>query len=144
MIDIGTPFCTVLKAVYFFNRRRFACQHPTDRYRGDAAVLPNVPATGVMDRLFAARTASEYAGGLRLLQAKTTAGFTGLDVSGGIVRIRRSGGCSSRGSTVTVGDGIVPTLKQLPGIRYVTIFDPSGRTEVPSGARDSRPFCLEP
>ena len=105
--------------------------------------MPATPATAVMDRLFAGPTASEYAGGMRLLESKAS-GFAGLAISGGVARIRLTGGCSSGGSTVSISDEIVPTLKQLPGVRYVKIYDLSGHTEFPTGARDSQPFCLEP
>jgi len=143
VIDIGTPFRTALKGVYFFNPHRFEANTRPFVTKVMRPVLPNMPATGLMDRLFAGPTASEYAAGLRLLQSKAT-GFTRLAISGGIARIRLTGGCSSGGSTVTIGDEIAPTLKQLPVVRYVKIYDPSGRTEVAAGARDSRPFCLEP
>ena len=143
VIDIGTPFRTVLKAVYFFNRGRFAANTPPFVTKVLRPILPSTPATGVMDRLFAGPTAGEYAAGLRLLKSNAT-GFSGLSINGGIARIRLTGGCSSGGSTVSISDEIAPTLKQLPGVRYVKIYDPSGRTEAPTGARDSRPFCLEP
>jgi hypothetical protein len=143
VIDIATSFRTVLKGVYFFNRRRFAANTQPFVTRVLRPVVPATPATAVMDRLFAGPTASEYAAGLRMLESNAS-GFTGLAINRGVARIRLTGGCSSGGSTVSIGDEIVPTLKQLPGVRYVKIYDPSGRTEVPSGARDSRPFCLEP
>ena len=143
VIDIGTSFRTVSKSVYFFNQRRFAANTPPFVTKVMRPVLPTTPASGLMDRLFAGPTAGEYAAGLRLLQSKAT-GFTGLVIGGGIARIRLTGGCSSGGSTVTIGDEIVPTLMQLPGVRYVKIYDPSGHTEVPLGASNSRPFCLEP
>jgi hypothetical protein len=143
VIDIGTSFRTVLKGVYFFNQRRFAANTLPFVTRVLRPVVPATPATAVMDRLFAGPTASEYAAGLRMIESNAS-GFTGLAINGGVARIRLTGGCSSGGSTESISDEIVPTLKQLPGVRYVKIYDPSGRTEVPSGPRDSRPFCLEP
>jgi hypothetical protein len=143
VIDIGTSFRTVLKGVYFFNQRRFAANTQPFVTRDLRPVVPATPATAVMDRLFAGPTSSEYAGGLRLLESKAS-GFAGLAISGGVARIRLTGGCSSGGSTVSISDEIVPTLKQLPGVRYVKIYDPSGHTKFPTGARDSQPFRLEP
>ncbi|MGZ4231389.1 MAG: GerMN domain-containing protein [Solirubrobacteraceae bacterium] len=143
VIDIGATFRTVRRGVYFFNQRRFEANTPPFVTKVMRSVVPHAPATGAMDRLFAGPTASDAAAGLRLLQSKAT-GFTGLAISGRIARIRLTGGCSSGGSTVTIADEILPTLKQLPGIRYVKIYDPSGHTELPSGVSDSRPFCLEP
>ena len=68
MIDIGTPFRTVLKAVYFFNQRRSAANTRPFVTKVMRPVLPNMPATGMMDRLFAGPTASEYAAGVRSLR----------------------------------------------------------------------------
>jgi sporulation and spore germination protein len=143
VIDIGTAFRTVTRAVYFFNQRRFVANTPPFVTKVRRTVRSIAPATGLMDRLFAGPTTSEYAAGLRLLQSKAT-GYTGLTISGGVARIRLTGGCSSGGSTVSISDEIVPTLKQLPGIRYVKVYDPSGHTEIPTRTGDSRPACLEP
>ena len=143
VIDIRTPFRTVLKGVYFFDQRRFTANTPPFGTKRLRPVLPGTPATGVMDRLFAGPTPSEYATGLRLLQSHAT-GFAGLSISTGIARVRLTGGCSSGGSTVSISDEIFPTLKQLAGVKFVKIYAPSGHTETPTGRSDSRPFCLEP
>jgi hypothetical protein len=79
---------------------------------------------------------------LRLLQSNAT-GFPGLAISSG-GRIRLTGGCSSGRATVSISDEIAATLKRLPGVRYVMIYDPASRAETPTGERDSRPFCLDP
>lgn len=143
VIDTETPFRTTLKGAYFFNQRRFEANRPPFVTRVLRPVQPGTPATGLMDRLFAGPTASEHAAGLRLLQSKAT-GFTNLSVRGGVARITLTGGCGSGGSTVSISDEIVPSLKQLPGVKHVKIFDPAGHTETPTGRNDSRPFCLEP
>jgi hypothetical protein len=71
-----------------------------------------------MDRLFAGPTANEHASGLRLLQSKAT-GFAGPSIAAGVARVRLTGGCSSGGSTVSIAQQILPTLKQLPNVRFV-------------------------
>jgi hypothetical protein len=43
-----------------------------------------------------------------------------------------------------VANEIIPTLKQFRSVRWVKIYDQNGRTERPSGPRDSIPFSLEP
>jgi hypothetical protein len=143
VIDIETPFRTVLKGVYFFNQRRYAANTAPFVTRVVRPVPPGTPATGMMDRLFAGPTATEFAAGLRLLQSQAT-GFSGLVVNGEVARIRLTGGCASGGSTVSIADEIFPTLKQLPNVKYVKVSDPSGQTETPTGLSDSRPLCLEP
>jgi hypothetical protein len=143
VIDIATPLRTVLKRVYFENLPRFAAGIQPYVSSVLRPVLPNAPATGLMDRLFAGPTTSEYGAGLRLERSSAT-GFAGLSISGLVARVRLTGGCSSGGSTFTVADEILPTLKQLANVEFVKIYDRFGRTERPTGRSDSIPFCLEP
>ncbi len=143
VIDISTPFRTVLKRVYFFDERRFAANTSPFVTGVLRPVLPGTPATGLMDRLFGGPTARESEAGLRLLQSRAT-GYAGLSIAAGVARVRLTGGCSSGGSTVSIAQEIFPTIKQLRGVWFVKIFDPSGHTEQPTGRTDSMPFCLEP
>ncbi len=143
VIDIDTPFRTVLKKVYFENVPRFAAGTPPYVTAVLRPVLPGTPAIGVMDRLFAGPTQAESAAGLHLQPSGAT-GFTGLSISGRVARIRLTGACSSGGSTFSIADEIYPTLKQFATVDFVKIYDAAGRTESPTGQRDSIPFCLEP
>jgi hypothetical protein len=101
------------------------------------------PATGVMDRIFAGPLPSEWAQGLRLLRSSAT-GFTHLRVDHRIARVQLTGGCSSHGSTITIAGEIMPSLRRLPGVRWVKIYDNHGHTEHPTGRVDSIPESLEP
>jgi len=143
VIDISTPFRTVLKRVYFENLPRFDAG--TQPYVTSVLrpVLPEMPATGAMDRLFAGPTPSEYAAGLRSQLSQAT-GLTGLSIQPPVARLKLTGGCSSGGSTFTIADEIYPTLKQFDTVSFVKIYDPAGHTESPTGRRDSIPTCLEP
>jgi hypothetical protein len=143
VIDIDTTFQTVLKKVYFENLPRFTMGTQPYVTAVRRPVLPGVPATGVMDRLFAGPTQAEYASGLRLAPSRAT-GFTGLSITGQVARVRLTGGCSSGGSTFTIADEIDPTLKQFATVDAVKIYDPASHTERPGGRSDSIPFCLEP
>ena len=143
VIDIRTPFRTVLKKVYFENPARFAANTPPFVTNVLRPVPVGTPATGVMDRLFAGPTPSELAAGLRLQRSKAT-GFTGLSIHAPVARVTFTGGCSSSGSTFSIADEIYPTLKQFATVDFVKIYDPAGHTETPTGHSDSIPFCLEP
>ena len=143
VIDIATPFRTVLKRVYFFNPRRFAANTEPFFTSVLRPVLATSPAVGVLDRLFAGPTPSEAARGLSLLSSRAT-GYSGLTIRAGIARLRLTGGCSSGGSTATIAEEIFPTLKQFRSVSFVKLYDPKGHTEHPSGRSDSIPFCLEP
>lgn len=143
VIDIATGFRTVPMRVYLFNERRFVASTPPFVTGVRRQITAAAPATALMDRLFAGPTSHERASGLRLLSSRAT-GFAGLSIVGGIARIRLTGGCSSGGSTATIAEEISTTLRQLPTVHWVKIYDPSGHTERPSGPGDSIPECLEP
>lgn len=143
VVDVRAAFPTVQRRVWFFDQDNFvADQQPfvTPRRR---PVRPATPAVGLLDRLFAGPTRGEAADGLRLLRSEAT-GFSHLSITDGVARVRLVGGCNSHGSTVTIADEIMPTLRQLASVDWVKIYGPGGHTERPHGHSDSIPTCLEP
>jgi hypothetical protein len=139
----GTPTGPVTVQVYFLNEANFNVGTepyvtPVER-EVDAADA----AQGALHALFAGPTAAEQDEGLRFVASEAT-GFADLEIADGIARVRLTGGCSSGGSTFTVANEIVPTLKQFSEVGFVKILDPDGNTESPEGPGDSIPFCLEP
>jgi len=107
-------------------------------------VIPPSTAFGALQRLFAGPTQAERAQGLRFVSSKAT-GFTNLRINGaGVARVQLTGGCSSGGSTFTIANEIMRTLKQFLSVHWVKIYDPSGHTERPTGHTDSIPSSLEP
>lgn len=143
VIDVDAAFRTVQRRVYFFAPGRFRANQEPFFVPVLRPVLPLTPATGVMDRLFAGPTPAERVGGLQFLASRAT-GFANLRIGGQIARVRLTGGCGSGGSTVSIAGEIFPTLRQFSTVDFVKIYDPSGRTERPTGAVDSIPVCLEP
>jgi hypothetical protein len=143
VIDVDAAFRTVPREVYFFDSRRFTANQEPFFVPVSRPVLPQTPATGVMDRLFAGPTPAEQARGLQFLASGAT-GFSDLSISQQIARVQLTGGCSSGGSTVSIAGEIFPTLRQFDTVDVVKIYDPQGRTERPTGAVDSIPECLEP
>lgn len=137
VVDIDTDFSWVNRRVWFVD--------------SDATVrsvlrpiATGSPAHGLMDRLFAGPTAAERSSGLRFVASRAT-DYTKLTIStGAVARVQLVGGCSSGGSTVTIADEIMPTLRQLGNVSWVKVYDPAGRTERPTGRVDSIPVCLEP
>jgi hypothetical protein len=150
VVDIDAGFTTVQKPVYFIDEHRYAANTPPFVRSVLRPVLAAAPATAVMDRLFAGPTPAEAESGLRpptypSLTARSKAtGFANLSIAEGIARVRLTGGCSSGGSTITVANEIMPTLRQFSTVDYVKIYDPAGRTQRPTGRSDSIPTCLEP
>lgn len=143
VLDVDAAFATQQRRVYFFDPGRFAANRQPFFLPVLRPVRPSTPATGVLDRLFAGPTPAEQARGLRFLASGAT-GFSNLSITRQIARVGLTGGCSSQGSTATVAGEIFPTLRQFGTVDAVKIYDPSGRTERPTGAVDSIPACLEP
>jgi hypothetical protein len=143
VVDVATPYSTVSVYDYFVDRDRFAAGTPPYVVaRARPAIAPGV-ARQALERLFAGPTRGERADGLRFVSSGAT-GFTNLSISGGIARVQLTGGCASGGSTFTVANEIMPTLKRFASVDHVKIYGPAGHTERPTGNTDSIPTCLEP
>ncbi|MEA2025108.1 MAG: hypothetical protein U9O18_00310 [Chloroflexota bacterium] len=98
----------------------------------------------VLHRLYAGPTEREARAGLRFIDSGTT-GFGDLRIDRrGVARVTLRGRCDSRGSTMTVANQIIPTLRQLGRIDWVKIYDRNGETLYPRGKTDSLPGCLQP
>jgi hypothetical protein len=137
VLDIDTAFTWTNRPVWFVNSAANVVS--VSRPIANTSV-----AHQLMDRLYAGPTAGERANGLRFV-ASGSNGYKNLTISSGAVaRVALTGGCSSGGSTVTVANEIMPTLRRLPNVDFVKVYDPANTTERPTGASDSIPTCLEP
>jgi hypothetical protein len=136
VVEVGAAFPTTLAKVFLVDSN--ANLAPVTR-----RVPASAPATAVLHSLFAGPTPAERANGLRLVRSRAT-GFSRLTITGGIARVRLTGGCRSGGATTTVASEIMPSLKQFPTVQWVKVYDSHGRTETPNGPSDSIPVCLEP
>jgi hypothetical protein len=137
VVDIDTDFSWTNRSVWFFDSN-------ADLRSVSRPIITSAPAHGLMDRLFAGPTNGEKALGLRFVSSRAKF-YSDLTVSSGeVARVRLRGGCDSGGSTATIADEIFPTLKQLPNVSWVKIYDYYLHTENPTGQVDSIPECLEP
>lgn len=137
VVDIDTDFSWTNRPVWFYSSNA----DPQSVLR---PIITGAPAHGLMDRLFAGPTNGEKAQGLRFVSSGAKF-YSDLTVSSGeVARVRLRGGCSSGGSTSTIAGEIFPTLKQLPNVTWVKIYDYYRNTESPTGQVDSIPECLEP
>ncbi len=96
---------------------------------------------GLLDRVFAGPTLAEQADGLRLVSSGAT-GYSAASKRAGVARVQLTGGCRRDGARSTIADSIMPTLRRLPSVRWVKLYDRRGQTNHPAGPRDSRPACL--
>ncbi|MFL6136442.1 MAG: GerMN domain-containing protein [Frankiaceae bacterium] len=143
VIDISTPYTWYQRRAYYLNAQRYASGTRPYTIAVPRPVIPPTVARQALERLFAGPTVAELGRHLRFVRSGAT-GFSDLSVSGGIARVRLTGGCDSRGSTYTIANEIFPTLKQFATVDHVKIYGPKGYTEQPTGDVDSIPPCLEP
>jgi hypothetical protein len=143
VIDIKTPYRTRTVHAFLLDLNRFREGHePFVRGVDRPVIIPRL-AFGALQRLFAGPTLAELRAGLRFESSRTT-GFSKVTIADRVARVWLTGGCSSRGSTFTVANEIMPTLRQFASVRWVKIYSPWGLTERPTGHSDSIPVCLEP
>ena len=143
VLEVRAPYWTVPVRDYFLNSHRFAVGKAPYTEAVYRPVMWPASAFGAMQRLFAGPTQAELARGLRFVSSGAT-GFKILSIRDGVARVQLTGKVSSGGSTFTIANEIMPTLKQFRSIHWVKIYDASGRTERPYGHSDSIPFSLEP
>jgi hypothetical protein len=143
VLDVKAPFRTVPVRDYFLSSHRFAVGRAPYTEPVYRPVIPPATASGAMQRLFAGPTQAELARGLRFVSSGAT-GFKILSIRDGVARVQLTGKVSSGGSTFTIADEIMPTLKQFRSVHWVKIYDARGHTERPFGHSDSIPFSLEP
>jgi PAP2 superfamily len=143
VLDVKAPFRTVPVRDYFLNSHRFADGRAPYTEAVYRPVIPPATAFGAMQRLFAGPTQAELARGLKFVSSGAT-GFKILGIRDGVARVQLLGKICSGGSTFTIANQIMPTLKQFRSIHWVKIYDARGHTERPFGHSDSIPFSLEP
>lgn len=134
VVEVGTGFAKRTLRVRFADAGSLATV---------TRVVPAVsPAHSVLHRLFAGPTIAEKAAGLRFV-ASGASGFTKVRIAdNGVARVWLTGGCDGGGAPITVADESIATLRPLPAIRWVKVYDAQGRTQEPWGPVDSIPLCL--
>jgi len=143
VVDVAAGFAARRRQVWFVDQDAVATGTAPYVVPVFRPVPAAAPAAAVLHLLFAGPTRAEAATGLRLVRSRAW-DVDQLSISAGVARARLVRGCGSGGSTITVANEIVPTLKQFPSVHGVKILAPNGQTEDPTGASDSIPACLEP
>jgi hypothetical protein len=74
-------------------------------------------------------------------------GFTGyrkVELRNGVAYVYLAGSCQSNGTLYNITRPLIATLKQLPGVQFVKVYDQFGYTREPAARVDSIPVCLDP
>jgi spore germination protein GerM len=127
--------------VYFVNEARFNAG--TEPYVDSVSreVDSENPMQGAVDALFVGPLDSEE--GLIFVASGAT-GAEMVSFENGVATVQLAGECASGGSTLTIANELIPTLKDFDDVTTVKILDAAGETETPEGVEDSIPVCLEP
>ncbi len=141
VVDIEAGFATTQREVSFMTGGFGDEVFPESVVR---PVPAGSPAHGLLDRLFAGPTRAEQRQGIFFFDSGAT-GYTDLTISTGeVARVRLLGGCQRGIDTEGIADEIQLTLRPLPNVSWIKVYDPRGRTQRPYGQVDSIPECLEP
>lgn len=144
VLDVRKDYAQVTRTVTFADPARFAAGTPPFTRLVRRVVPSGAQASALMNQLMAGPTNAERARGIAVVRSGA-GDFDRLRIdTAGTARLRLLGGCTSGGSTFTIANLVLPTLKALRTIDHVKIYDPAGRTEHPLGRTDSIPTCLEP
>jgi hypothetical protein len=143
VLDVSTSFRQQRLPVALLDRDALEADTPPFLRAVGRTVPRTRRAESALMRLWAGPTIEERADGLRF-RSSGTSGFRDLSVRDGVARVALRGGCDAAGQTVTLADEVFATLKPFSHIRWVKILDRKGRTQHPTGKRDSIPSCLAP
>jgi hypothetical protein len=100
------------------------------------------PIDGVLLEYFNGPDAAEKARGLIGLYNGFT-GYRRAELVNGMLGIYLEGNCQPNGTSYSIAQPLIDTLKQFPGVRFVKIYDEYDHTGDPLSNADSWPTCLD-
>ena len=131
-------------SVYFTdNDRLIAGQLPYE-----VAVRRFVPTSkdrvrATLDEFFKGPSDVERNQGLAVISNGFT-GYSKVQSTNGGVYVYLTGNCLSNGTLYNITRPLMATLKLIPGVQFVKIYDQFGYTREPAVRVDSIPACLDP
>jgi hypothetical protein len=99
--------------------------------------------TAVLDEFFKGPSDVERNQGLAVISNGFT-GYSKVQFTNGGVYVYLAGNCQSNGTLYNITRPLIASLKQIPEVRFVKIYDQFGYTREPSARVDSIPACLDP
>lgn len=130
--------------IYFTdNKRLIAGELPYE-----VAVKRFVPTSrkilnSVLDEFFKGPGDVERNKGLTLVQNGFT-GYSKVEYANGVAYVYLTGNCQSNGTLYNITRPLTASLKQLPEVQFVKVYDQFGYTREPAARNDSIPACLDP
>ena len=125
------------------NKRLIAGQLPYE-----VAVKRFVPTSknilnAVLDEFFKGPGDVERNQGLAMISNGFT-GYKKVEFANGGVYVYLAGSCQSNGTLYNITRPLLASLKELPQVQFVKVYDQFGYTREPAARVDSIPACLDP
>jgi Sporulation and spore germination len=97
----------------------------------------------VLDEFFKGPSDVERNKGLAVISNGFT-GYSKVKFANGGVYVYLTGNCQSNGTLYNITRPMMASLKELPEVQFVKIYDQLGHTREPAVRNDSIPACLDP
>jgi Sporulation and spore germination len=97
----------------------------------------------VLDEFFKGPSDVERNKGLAVISNGFT-GYSKVEFANGGVYVYLVGNCQSNGTLYNITRPLILSLKEIPEVQFVKIYDQFGYTREPAARLDSIPACLDP
>jgi hypothetical protein len=97
----------------------------------------------VLDEFFRGPSDVQRNQGLAVI-ANGFTGYSKVELVNGGVHVYLTGNCQSNGTLYNISRPLMASLKRLPEVQFVKLYDQFGYTREPSARVDSIPACLDP
>lgn len=132
-------------SIFFVDKARYEAGTPPYEVTGKRYVASNLNFPKfVLDEYFKGPGHEEYYTYKWRALFNGFTGYTKLEIRDGGAFVYLKGTCNLGGATYSIADLLKANLKQFASITFVKIFDENGSTQIPDGAVDSIPLCLQP
>jgi hypothetical protein len=130
--------------VYFTDNERLIAgelpyEVPSRRFVSTSKDVVN----SVLDEFFEGPSDVERNQGLALI-ANGFTGYSKVEMANGGVHVYLTGTCQSNGTLYNITRPLMASLKEMPQVHFVKIYDQFGHTREPAARIDSIPDCLDP
>jgi hypothetical protein len=131
-------------SVYFTdNDRLIAGQLPYEVAVRRVVLSSKDRVRATLDEFFKGPSDVERNQGLAVISNGFT-GYSRVQLANGGVYVYLTGNCLSNGTLYNITRPLMASLKQIPEVQFVKIYDQFGYTREPAARLDSIPACLDP
>jgi hypothetical protein len=138
-----TPLFVEIRVYFTDNERLIAGQLPYEVPVKRFVPTSKKPVNAVLDEFFKGPGDVERNQGLALISNGFT-GYKKVEFRNGGIYVYLVGNCLSNGTLYNITRPLMASLKEIPEVQFVKIYDQFGYTREPAARVDSIPACLDP